>query len=118
MISKNYNIEGLKITPEAKELFSAVIADIGMDDILKEFLEFLEVENPKDDSEPITEEEIAKVKEIMGKELSDYNFDELKIKRKWGCIDVSTPSSYWACLMGREWLVNLEKNKYYLFSLS
>ncbi len=61
-----------------------------------------------EDAEPVTGVEIARIREMMSY-LDDEYFSKLEFYRKKGCICVNTPRDYWACLMGRLWVADLEK---------
>lgn len=70
----------------------------------------------KTTDEPVTDEERKRAQEIL--EMSDEEFSKMEVYRKGKCICVRTPSSYWMCLMGRLWLVDLENSEKILWGLN
>lgn len=65
---------------------------------------------------PVTDEERKRAQEIL--EMPDEEFSKMEVYRRGKCICVSTSSSYWRCLMGRLWLVDLENSEKILWCLS
>lgn len=70
----------------------------------------------KTTDEPATDEERKRAQEIL--EMPDEEFSKMEVYRKGKCICVRTPSSYWMCLMGRLWLVDIENNDKILWCLN
>ena len=80
----------------------------------KETIEVLRGVKTTDD--PVTDEERKRAQEIL--EMPDEEFSKMEVYRKGKCICVSTPRSYWMCLMGRLWLVDIENNDKILWGLN